>query len=263
MSATGPESDSPAQARSRFALDPVGAAMLCMFAAAGAAAFATVLSPHGYRQWSRLTGALLLGLLVSLLLRLALKALLARRFAIAARSAAYAAMAGALILLLVAAGARTLVSRTSGEGAQASDRARAQQAFRRWTMQAVPLLVRYKATLAADASPSVTEPASGDVAVALLARVEHARRRLLELEPAVRRLARGAPLDLRPFMPLLSEAVALAAAAQGRYEAALAARGSRSRALHRQASNLLRRSQQAMAAFSIDVNGVGGQLANG
>lgn len=259
---TGPGRHSPAQARFRLALDPIQAAAYCVVAATGAAAFATALSPHGYRQGSRLAGALLLGLLVSLFLLFTLKALLGRRFAIGRAGATYGAMAGALILLLAAAGARTLAP-TSSDGTHGSAPTAAQQAFQRWTLQAVPLLVRYKDTLAADASPSGAGPASGRVDLALLARVKQARRRLLALEPPIRRLVQSAPADLRPFMPLLTSAVVLAAAAQGRYQAALAAHGRRSRALRRQANSLLRRSQQAMAAFSIDVNGVGGRLANG
>jgi len=237
------------------------AAVLCLFAAAGAAAFAVALSPHGSLQWSRLTSALLLGLLVSLLLWLVLKTLIGRAFAIGPRAAAYAAIAGALIVLLAAAGARTLLARTASEGAPAGERT--QQAFKRWTLQAVPLLVRYKDTLALDASPTVTGSASGHVDRGLRRRVEVARRRLRALELPVGRLARSAPADLRSFMPLLTQAVTLAVSAQSRYEAALAARGSRSRALLAQANRLLRRSQQAMAAFSTDVNGVGGRLANG
>lgn len=239
----------------------MGVAVLCLFAAAGAAAFASAVSPHGYGQWLRLAGALLLGLLVSLALGLAFKTLLGRAFAIAPRAAAYAAMAGALIVLLAAAGARTLLARTASEGAHANERT--QQAFQRWTLQAVPLLVRYKDTLALDASPTVTGSASSHVDRGLLRRVELARRRLRALELPVGRLARSAPANLRSFMPLLTKAVRLAVSAQSRYEAALAVRGSRSRALLARANRLLRRSQQAMAAFSTDVNGVGGRLANG
>jgi hypothetical protein len=236
-------------------------AALCLFAAAGATAFAVAASPHGSLQWSRPTGALLLGLLVSLALWLVLKTLIGRAFAIEPRAAAYAAMAGALIVLLASAGARTLLARTASESAPESERT--QQAFKRWTLQAVPLLVRYKDTLALDASPTATSSASSHVDRGLLRRVEVARRQLRALELPVGRLARSAPADLRSFMPLLTQAVTLAVSAQSRYEAALAARASRSRALLAQANRLLRRSQQAMAAFSTDVNGVGGRLANG
>lgn len=251
-------SETRAQPHSRFRLDPIGVALLCVFAAAGAAAFATAVSPHGYRQLSRLAGALLLGLLVSLLVRLALRLLLVRRFAVAPAPAAYAATAAAFLLLLTAAAARTLLPAT-GTSAPTSGGSSAQQAFERWTQQAVPLLVRYKDTLAADASPAATAPGGG----ISLAHVERARRQLIALEPAVRHVARIAPPDLRPFTPRLIRAVTLAAAAQARYEAALATRGAHARQLRRQADGLLRRSQQAMAAFSFAVNGVGGRLTGG
>lgn len=249
--------------RARLALDPFAAGAACIVAVAGAAAFATTLSPGGYRQGSRLAAALLLGVAVSLLLLGALKRLLGRRFAIGEHGTLYPAMAGALVLLLIGAAARIVVARTGGGPPQAGRVASAEQEFRRWTQQAVPLLVRYKDALAADAAPSIGRAGSAPAAAARLARVERARRRLLALEGPLRRLVRGAPNDLRPFLPLLGRAVRLAASAQARYEVALTARGARSRTLHRQATELLVRSQQAMAAFSIAVNGVGARLANG
>ena len=242
----------PTVPRARFALDPVHLAVLCLFAAAGAAAFATLLSPHGYRHVGRLLVALLLGAAVSLLLRFGLARLLRRSFAIATRRAGYAATAAALVMLVAAAGARGLVA-TSG-GADGAGTA-AQQAFERWQLRAVPLLVRYKDALAADSSSD-----GGAISVA---RVERTRRVLVALEPPARRLVQDAPSDLRRFMPLLLQAVRLAAGAQGRYESATAAHGVRSRVLLEQANRLLRRSQQAMAAFSFGVNGVGARLTSG
>ena len=78
----------------------------------------------------------------------------------------------------------------------------------------------------------------------------------------MRRLAHHTPPDLRRFLPRLIRAVTLGAAAQSRYEAARAAAGSRSRLLLRQATRLLRRSQEAMTGFSFGVNGVGARLSS-
>lgn len=250
MSLTRDDSAAP---RARFALDPVHIAVLCLFAAAGAAAFATVLSPHGYRHVGRLLVALLLGAAVSLLLRFGLERLLRRSFAIETRRAMYAATGAALILLVAAAATRGFVA-TSGGAADAGTAA-AQQAFQHWQVRAVPLLVRYKDALTADAAPG-----TGSVS---LARVERAQQALVALEPPIRRLAQEAPSDVRRFMPLLVRAVTLAAAAQSRYESAKAARSGRSRVLLQQANRLLRRSQQAMTAFSFGVNGVGARLTSG
>lgn len=224
-----------------------------MVAAACAAAFATALSPHGYRHGSRLAGALLLGAAVSLLLQFALAKLLARLFRLDSHGATYAAATAALILLVPAAGARTLLAGTAS-GTPNGDQS-TQRAFEHWQLRAVPLLVRYKDALAADAS-------SGNGRVSIVG-VERARRQLVALEPAVRGLARGAPSNLRRFMPLLIRAVTLAASAQRRYEAARAARGRRARVLLREADRLLRQSQQAMTAFSFGVNGVGARLTGG
>jgi hypothetical protein len=160
------------------------------------------------------------------------------------------------VLLLTVGGARMLVSRTSSGASQAND-ATAVEAFRSWTQQAIPLLVRYRHALAADATPRT---ASGRLDRLPRDRVERARRRLGALEPAVRQVARRAPSNLQPFMPQLLRSVTLAAEAQARYEAALATHGRRSRLLRGQADVLLRRSQKAMAAFSFGVNGVGGRL---
>jgi hypothetical protein len=260
----GRSPDAPAQGwRS---LDPVRAAALGVSAALGATAFAIALSPRGYQQGSRLAAALLLGLLVSLLLLFALNIFLTRRRRQAGGVVAYRAMVGVLVLLLAAAGARALVS---GRGVSGSGRAQAQQAFRRWTMQAVPLIVRYQDTLAADA-PLLRRAPNRPVDPALVARIVRARRRLVALEPAIRQLVSATPGDLRPLMPLLTQAVALATAAQDQYATALApdATGRRrlrpgSRALVRRGNGLLRRSQQAIQAFSLEVNSVGGQLLNG
>lgn len=241
--------------------DPVAAAAACIFTAAGAAAVATMLSPGGYPHEDRLAAALLLGAAVSLLLLAALYRLLARRLPLGKSPTLYTAMACALVLLLAAAGARILVSRT--DGPQATTAAPAERAFRTWTLQAVPLLVRYKDALAADAAQTIGRTGGTRRASAPPAGVERARRSLLALERPLQRLARTAPADLRAFMPLLGRAVRLAVEAQSRYQWALAVRGARSRALHRQANQLLIRSQQAMAAFSVGVNGVGARLANG
>lgn len=248
MSLTDSEPPAP---RPRVPLDALAVAMLCLFVAAGAVAFSVSLSPHGYRHGSGVTLALLLGAGVSLLLWLGCARLLARRTE--SRRAAYAAALLALILLGVTAGTRSLLA-TTGSATPAPNVA-AQRAFEDWQAQAIPLLVAYKDSLAADA-------ASGKTRVSL-AGVERARRRLAALEPAVRRLAAHTPPDLRRFMPLLVRAVTLGAAAQSRYEAAQAAHGRSSRVLLRQATRLLRHSQEAMTNFSLGVNGVGARLTSG
>lgn len=187
-----------------------------------------------------------------LLVRLLVSSVLSRQFELDADRATTVATATALILLIAAGGAQTLLARPSNG---ASDSRAAQRAFQRWQVVAIPLLVRYKHAIADDASSR-----SGSV---LVARVEQARRRLVALEPAVRQLSKNTPSELRQFMPLLARAVTLAASAQGRYESARAAHGQRSRPLLLQADRLLRRSQRAMAAFSFGVNGVGARLTSG
>lgn len=248
--------------------DPVKATALILFAAVGAIAFATALSPHGYHQALRVALALVAGALVSLLLLLTLHVLCARLGIRQSGWLAYGMMAAVAVLLLAAAAVRqsALGDHNSVNGRQTQ----AQQAFHRWSLQAIPLLVRYKDTLELDAGRS-RGLAHGSAALRLARRARRAEHRLRALEAPTARLASSAPSDLRSFMPLLQRAVSLAASAQSKFAAALSrsAAGSSdgvrrgSARLLRAGNRLLRQSQQAMASFSFKVNGLAGRLYSG
>lgn len=174
-------------------------------------------------------------------------------------------LAGALVVIVGAIGGWALLFRSAGD----SGRAQAQRDFHRWTLKAVPVIVSYRTTLPAPVPPSRALGTRPDPA--LVARIAHGRLALQQLDAQVRELIRTAPEAVRPFTPLLTKAMALSGAAERRYAAALSprarnsgARGAaRARVLLRQGNLLLHRSQQALDAFTIYVNGVGGQLYNG
>ncbi|HJS92620.1 MAG TPA: hypothetical protein VJ741_00050 [Solirubrobacteraceae bacterium] len=251
------------------AFDPVRASALILFAAVGAIAFATALSPHGYHQALRLAFALVAGALVSLLLLLALHLLSARLGVRQSGLLAYGMMAAVAAVLLGAAAVRE--SAPGGGNSPNGRQTQAQQAFHRWSLQAIPLVVRYKDALELDAGHS-RGLAHGGAALQLARRARLAERRLRALEAPTARLASSTPSDVRPFMPLLQRAVSLAASAQGKFAAALSrsakdpsdgGRRRSARVLLRAGNRLLRQSQQAMASFSFKVNGVGGRLYGG
>lgn len=247
-------------------------AALCISGAVGAVAFATALRPHGYERASGLVFALLLGLAAFLALFLILQLLFRRFLPIHNSRVRYLALASALGLLVSGAAVRSL---TVGTGA--ADRharlVQERQDYHRWTHAAVPLIVRYGRALRAN-PPFLREPGARRSEAGLRARVERAERIDLGLQRASAPLIASAPPDLHSFMPLLRRALALAVAAQRAYAAGLslraagkgsgrAAGGRASTVRLRRGTRLLRTSQEAMAAFTQYVNGVGAQLSMG
>ena len=211
------------------------------------------------------------GLMVALLsgLLLSLSLLLARlRHSSHDRSVTSLALIVGLVVLLAGVGARMLLARTVAP--QDNGRARAQQSFHRWTQQAIPLIVRYRAAL--HAASRLSRRLTARPADALARRFERTRLRLRRLEPPIHRLVAATPSDLRQFIPLLIRALTLAGAAERKYAAALlqdargpglTRSGTSARALVQQGNYLLRRSQQAIVAFTVYVNLTGGELFNG
>jgi hypothetical protein len=245
-------------------------AVLCISAALGAVAFATALRPHGYEQASGLALALLLGVAVLLAIFLVLRSLFGHLHPAHGSRVRYLALAAALGLLVGGAAVRSLAGGT-GAGDRRAQLAQERQEFHRWTPTAVPLIVRYGDALRADA-PLVRRPSARRPQAGLRARVERAERILLGLQRASGPLVASSPADLRSLMPLLRRALALAVAAQRAYAAGLsrraggmrrAAGGRGSTALLRRGTRLLRSSDEAMAAFTLQVNTVGAQLATG
>lgn len=247
----------------RPTFDAVKASALIVFGAVAAVAFATALRPRGYHNGSSLATALLAGAAIALLLVTALVALRPRVGLRGTSRVTYVTLAFVATLFLGAAAVRTVTAQ-DGESAK--------QAFHRWASQATPLLVRYEDALMLDGGRSSSLPRGG-ARTYMARRVRQVELRLKALELPVGRLAASAPAELKPFVPLLQAAISLAEKAQGTLADALTHTADGPRlgrrqhpsplALLRAGELLLVRSRQAMAAFALQVNSVGGRLFNG
>lgn len=180
------------------------------------------------------------------------------------------ALAAALGLLVIAAAVRSFAIGTGTEDRRAR-LVRERQSFYAWTQTAIPLIVRYRHALRADARPAGDHH---DSPVELHARVVRSERVLRRLQRVSGPIAASSPDSLRSFAPLLRRALALAVAAQRAYARGLLLRAAaavsgraagrrRSMALMRRGNRRLRASQWAIAAFTAEANAIGAQLSVG
>ena len=180
------------------------------------------------------------------------------------------ALAAALGLLVVAAAVRSLTIDAGTEDKRAS-LVRERQSFYAWTQTAVPLIVRYRHALRADARQAGDRLDSPGELHARVVRSERVLRRLQRLSGPI---AASSPASLRSFAPLLRRGLALAVAAQRAYARGLLLRAAaavsgraagrrRSMALMRRGNRRLRASQWAIAAFTAEANALGAQLSVG
>lgn len=250
----------------------IAVAVLLISVALGAVAFAIALRPHGSEQASGLVVALLLGAGAFLALFLILRSLVGRFLSIDGVRLRYLALAAALGLLVAAAAVRSLTTGTGTDDRRAR-LAQERQDFDLWTAAAVPLIVRYRDAVRVDA-PLLHGPHDEPAKAGLRGTVARAERMLLGLQRASHPLVASAPAELRSFMPLLRRALVLAIATQRTYAAGLSRRKANTRAgraaggrastgFLRRGRRLLRTSEEAMAAFTQQVNAVGAQLSVG
>ncbi len=258
--------------RGQGRLNLISATGLCIFTVFGALAFATALKPHGYQQASGLAFAVLFGVIVFLVLLLILRSLFGRFIPGQQSRVGYLALAAALGLLIAVAAVRSLTVATAARG-RGGLLAQEEQDFQNWTPTAIPLIIRYRDAVRVDA-PLARRPRAWQPAARLRERVNRVEGILLGLQRSTGPIVASSPMDLRAFMPLLRRSLGLAVAAQQAYAAGLsrhapgmpsqrAAGQRRFTAPLRRGTRLLRTSEEAMAAFTEQVNAVGAQLSAG
>ena len=230
-----------------------------------ALATATLLRPRsGYSSQLHLLGALALGTSTAVLVLLAAAAIVATvrkrrgRWAPPLRMVALAALAAALLL----AAALQALHNASLEAAPARPAAAAD--FARWQQQVVPIVVSYIAAVRGDAAVLRHPPHDRVQTRRDQKLTREGAARLHHAATAVAAVGRTefANSGLARLTRLLQTSLALAERGQAAVAAALALKRSSvpGRAALARARLDLRRSQQAMASFTLQANTLGGQL---